>query len=241
MSRLGDEGPPTYPAVEAALAAKGLLLRGGFHPGPDDDLPALANGGRVATLLLVGNAGPNFWPVFQAAPEAHDGADHAMNRWTEKALGSLAKDLGATVLFPFGGPPYHPFQRWAQRAEPVAPSPLGVLIHPRFGLWHAYRGALLFAETIELPPREELPRPCDSCAEKPCLSTCPVAAFGPEGYNVPACGDHIASPAGADCLEEGCRARRACPVGRDYLYPAGQAGFHMRAFLAALGTGGKGI
>lgn len=241
MSDKSPEGPPDYRGIEAALAASGLLLRGGFHPGPEDGLPGLADGCAAATLLLVGNAGPGLWPIFQASPEAGDAADHAMNRWTERVLGALAADLGARVLFPFGGPPYHPFQRWAQRAEPVAPSPLGVLIHPRFGLWHAYRGALLFADRIALPPREDLPSPCDGCADKPCLSTCPVSAFGPGGYDVPACGGHIASAAGADCLGEGCRARRACPVGRDYLYPEGQAGFHMRAFLAALSIGGNRI
>ena len=53
--------------------------------------------------------------------------------------------------------------RWAQRAEPLHPSPLGVLIHPVHGLWHAYRGALAFAEPIELPPRADLPSPCASC------------------------------------------------------------------------------
>ena len=33
--------------------------------------------------------------------------------------------------------------------------------------------------------------------------------------------------------ERGCMARRACPVGRDHLYPAAQARFHMEAFLNA--------
>ena len=37
------------------------------------------------------------------------------------------------------------------RAEAVAPSPLGILIHPDYGLWHAYRGALAFAERLALP------------------------------------------------------------------------------------------
>ena len=28
------------------------------------------------------------------------------------------------------------------RAEGLKPSPLGVLVHPDFGLWHGYRGAI---------------------------------------------------------------------------------------------------
>src|SRR4030095_137820 len=49
--------------------------------------------------------------------------------------------------------------RWAMRAEAVAPSPLGILIHPDYGLWHAYRGALAFAERLALPPRGARPLP----------------------------------------------------------------------------------
>ncbi len=34
-------------------------------------------------------------------------------------------------------------------------------------------------------------------------------------------------------MDLGCRARRACPVGREYFYDPEQAAFHMRAFLDA--------
>jgi hypothetical protein len=47
---------------------------------------------------------------------------------------------------------------------------------------------------------------------------------------VPACLDHIRSPAGGNCLESGCRARRACPVGQEYANEPAQARFHMSAF-----------
>ena len=30
-------------------------------------------------------------------------------------------------------------------------SPLGILIHPDWGLWHSYRGALAFRERLDLP------------------------------------------------------------------------------------------
>ncbi len=139
----------------------------------------------------------------------------------------------ARALFPFGGPPHLPFGAWAKRAEPVAESPLGMLIHPDYGLWHAYRGALAFAATLDLPPRAERPRPCDTCAGRPCLSACPVAAFSEAGYDVAACTDHISAPAGADCMEAACRARRACPVGPEYAYEPAQARFHMKHFLEA--------
>lgn len=225
--------PLTFAEVAAAVEAEGLVPRGGFHAEPEDGVPTLAGGCAAASLMLVGNAGPGMWRAFVAAGGA-DGAPDPIDRWSRRVIGRLARRVEAEALFPFGGPPWLPFLRWAQRAEPVAPSPLGMLIHPDYGLWHAYRGALAFAERIEeLPPREQRPRPCDTCEDKPCLSACPVEAFSPRGYDVAACTGWIGADAGRDCLTGGCLARRACPVGTEHVYPPAQAEHHMRAFLAA--------
>lgn len=228
--------------IAATVARLGLIQRGGFHPTDADGVPALPGGGVVGTLVMVGNAGPAMWETFSAAPEMSDGIPDALDRWTRRVLGAVAAELGAAPHFPFGGPPYLPFQRWARRAEPVHPSPLGLLIHPQYGLWHAYRGALAFAARLDLPARPEVASPCDSCVEKPCLTTCPVAAFSTAGYDVPACARHLDTPAGSDCMAEGCRARRACPIGQGYRYAPAQAEFHMLPFrrnaLARLGRAG---
>jgi len=148
----------------------------------------------------------------------------------------VADAFDAALVRPQDGPPFAPFQRWAQRAEAVHPSPLGIAIHPDHGLWHAYRGALLLAPRLALPPRDARPAPCASCDTRSCLSACPVAAFaeppaaGGARYDAARCAAHVAAPAGAACREQGCLARRACPVGRPY--PAAQQRFHMEAFLA---------
>lgn len=214
--------------IQTSLAGHGLVARGCFHPVADDGVP-----GDPGTLVLVGNAGPAMWETFAAVRDAYDGRPDPLDAWIADVLGRVAAGLGATPFYPFGGPPHLPFQRWARKAEPVHPSPLGVLIHPDFGLWHAYRGALAFAETLELPPPDTRPAPCETCADRPCLSACPVGAFAGDAYDVPACVAHIRTPAGADCMEQGCRARRACPIGQDAVYAPAQAEFHMRAFAAA--------
>lgn len=219
--------------IERAAEEHGLKLRGGFHPEAADRVPTLADGAAVRTLILLGNVGAGLWESFNGSAEFADGRPDPLNRWSERVIGLLAAALGAAVHFPFGGPPHLPFVPWAKRAEPVVESPLGMLIHPDYGLWHAYRGALAFAETVDLPPQGRRAPPCDSCADKPCLTACPVDAFTASGYNVAACGGHIATVAGADCMELGCRARRACPIGREYHYNADQARFHMAAFLRA--------
>ena len=216
----------TYASICQALEPHGLIARGGFVPEPDDGLGPDASG-----VVMVGNAGSSMWQAF--APAREEGPD-SMNRWTRRVLGSIARTLGAEVLYPFDGPPWRPFQRWARRAEPVFASPVGMLIHPEYGLWHAYRGALVFNElVIDLPVRGDASSPCETCAEKPCLSTCPVNAFGAGAYDVPACARHLRSPEGSDCMNLGCRARRACPVGRSHAYHGDHALFHMDAFLKA--------
>ncbi|MFQ5763957.1 MAG: ferredoxin [Rhodospirillales bacterium] len=225
-------------AISEALAGTGLMVRGGFHPAPEDGVP-----GDPKTLALVGNAGPEMWQAFAAAttPEARaDGAD-PLDDWASRVLDAAAQALGAGALYPFQGPPYLPFQRWALRTGVVHVSPTGPLIDAEYGLWHAYRGALAFAEHIALPPSPDAPSPCESCLDKPCLSACPVHAFGPpEGgvaaYDVPRCIAHVTSAEGGDCRSGGCLARRACPVGRDYLYGPEQAAFHMARFLKAQGA-----
>lgn len=233
-----------FEAIRQAVAPSGLSLRGGFHPGSADSVPALKSGKAARTLLLLGNADSAMWRAFKASVEGCDVAASSgtlssgrglgpLDRWSHRIIAALAEDLGAEPVFPFGGPPYHPFQSWAQKSEPVWPSPLGVLIHRDYGLWHAYRGALCFDSRIDLPLPERGESPCQTCADRPCLSSCPVSAFSGEGYDVPACAAHIAKPEGEDCIAQGCRARRACPVGGDARYQPEQATFHMQAFLAA--------
>lgn len=224
-----------YKEIEDACAAAGLLARGGFHPAAGDGAPAGA-----LSVVLVGNAGPAMWRAFCHAtpPAERASARHSLDGWTRRTVGAIADKLGATAVFPFGGPPVAPFQRWALKAGGVFASPIGTLIHPVYGLWHAYRGALAFAEEITLPAAPPATSPCDGCAAKPCLSACPVGAFRietvpPARYDVPKCVGHVTSIAGTDCLGGGCLARRACPVGRDYAYGPEQARFHMRKFLAA--------
>lgn len=202
-------------------------------PGEGDGIPPLADGAAVAAVVLLGNTGGSLWPAFSASGEYSDGQPHPLDRWTRRVVDKLARGFGAQALYPFGGPPHWPFQRWAVRAEAVFPSPLGLLVDPRYGLWHAYRAALLFAEPIELPEPVARKTPCASCARKPCLSACPVDAFSVRGYDVGACARSISSTAGADCMSNGCRARAACPVGVEYAYPAAQQQFHMAAFERA--------
>lgn len=217
-----------FATIDARVRATGLTCRGGFHPDTGDALPV-----RAATLVLVGDQGGRFWARFRA--EALDEPD-PLDAWTRRVLAAAAADLGARAVYPFDGPPYFPFQQWAMRAEDLRQSPVGPLLHPVAGLWHHYRGALLFEGCIDLPTATPGPHACDGCLDKPCLSACPVTAIVPgQAFDLAACLSHQKSAAGEACREGGCLARRACPVGVDHVYGADQRAFHAAAFLVRFG------
>lgn len=228
------ERPMTIEAISCAIGGAGLVPRGALRLEESERAGELAG---VRTIVLAGMAGREGWGSFAASPEARDGAAHPLDRWSRRVIEKLARELGATALFPFGGPPFWPFQKWARRAEPVHPSPIGLLIHPRYGLWHSYRGALGFRDALDVSEPGAAPSPCDSCSGRWCLSACPVGAFSPAAYDVGRCANHLRSAAGADCMGLGCLARRACPIGAEHAYAPDEANFLMRAFLAARDAG----
>ena len=195
---------------------------GGFHPGLDDGAPQ-----GTQTLLMLGPAEPGFWAHLTAQPEWLDGAPDPVDRWSRRVIGRLACDLGAKAVFPFGGPPYAPFQRWARATGRAWESPVRLLVHDVAGLMVSYRGALALKQRLDLPPTG--PRPCDTCTA-PCLTACPAGALTGAGYDVPACHAFLDQPEGQDCLSGGCHVRRACPLSQSYGRVAGQSAYHMRQF-----------
>ena len=233
----------SFSRVVECAAEFGLTVRGAFHAKATDDIPDGPNAACAKSMVLLGNAGPGMWEHFCRSPE-FSLSPNPLDRWSERVVGKVAEDLGGWALFPFGGPPFLPFVRWASRAEGLGGSPIGPLVHPQYGLWHAYRGAVALDRMLADIDGESLAQispssdadgggehPCDQCEEKPCTTRCPVGAFSPKGYDTVACAKHLGSDAGAQCLYGGCLARHACPVGQDYAYAPAQAEFHMRAFI----------
>jgi epoxyqueuosine reductase len=212
--------------IAGGARQSGLAVLGAFHPGPDDGAPE-----RCGTLVLLGPEGPGFWRVFREAPEFGDGRPDPLDRWSARVIGALAGAVGGRALFPFGGPPFAPFTAWARASGQAWISPVGLLVHARFGLLGSYRGALALTARLDLPERGE--RPCDGCA-KPCLDACPVGALGASGYDLAACHGGLDGAAGRSCLSGGCAVRRACPVGQG-MQPEVQSAFHMAAFHGTQG------
>ncbi|MEM9677514.1 MAG: hypothetical protein AAF890_05590 [Pseudomonadota bacterium] len=202
--------------ARALLAPFGLTVFGAFDHGEGFG-------------ILVGGIGSSFWPSFSNSPEYRDRQADPLDRWTLATLGPLAETLGARPAYPFGQP-FQPFQRWAREATGMEHSPLGLLIHPQYGLWCSFRGAFVFAEGRAGGSKPVDWHPCDRCVDKPCLSACPVDAFSTDGFDYQGCRTYLTMPESDQCRTGGCRARLACPVGEGFAYDDAQQAFHMQAF-----------
>ncbi|MBL8584433.1 MAG: 4Fe-4S dicluster domain-containing protein [Rhizobiaceae bacterium] len=223
--------PVTEPTeIAKNLSAHGLILRGGFVFSDGEQAPAGPFGRPTKSVLLVGQAGAAPWPHFQQWLSARPGRPkNPLDTWAREVIGGVAEKFGASAVSP-SDRPYLPFQQWAIRAEGLRPSPLGILMHPEYGLWHAYRGALLFDAEVLIPEPREVSHLCDACAEKPCMKACPVDAHAGGGFAYNDCLAHVRGAAGGVCRDTGCLDRNVCPYGVAYRYPVEVQAFHMAAF-----------
>ncbi|WP_442583367.1 hypothetical protein ACSBOB_15995 [Mesorhizobium sp. ASY16-5R] len=216
--------------IDSKLSVDGLVLRGGFNFVAGDEPPAGPSAVPAKSVLLVGQAGAAPWPHFLAWRETQaENLANPFDTWARQVIGEVAKRFCARDVSP-SDRPYLPFQQWAIRAEGLKPSPLGILMHPEYGLWHAYRGALLFDVALDFPPAETPIHLCDACIGKPCMKACPVGAHSHAGFDYEGCLCLVRGVEGQGCMVQGCLDRNACPYGLAYRYPANVQAFHMRAF-----------
>lgn len=217
--------------IVSMLARYGLIPRGGFRFAAGEAAPSVPSGVPARSVLLVGQAGDAPWLHFSRWRRSQpENLADPLDTWSRTVIDGVAAEFGARAVYP-SDKPWLPFQQWAMRAEGLKPSPLGILMHPEYGLWHAWRGALLFDVEIPIQAPREVIHLCDLCVGKPCLKACPVGAYSEAGFAYQACLDHVRGPSGEPCRTTGCLDRNACPYGAAYRYPAEAQAFHMAAFM----------
>lgn len=222
--------------LEKSLSKQGLLIRGGFNLTEKelDVFPELNE--NTQSLVMIGVAGSSFWPMFEQSEEYRSylkGESDPLDRWSKRIGDQIAVELSGQAVYPFSGPPYYPFIQWAKRCETIHSSKMGFSIHPEYGLWHAFRFALLLPDTyVELETKipTHIESPCLSCSDSPCLNNCPVSAYTETGFDPDACFNYLDQNEQSECRTHGCIARRSCPEGAEYRYVPKHAEFHMTAF-----------
>ncbi len=228
--------------VEARLSEYGLCARGLVRFAPEDVAPRLVDGRRAAAVLAIGVTGGAMWPHFERwrMAQADRGGVDPLDRWSKIVIDALADAVGGASLLSLGST-LPPLPGLGDAAEGLKPSPLGILIHPRYGLWHSYRGALLFAtwdgDALSSGPRGL--HPCDTCRRSPVSRHARSARFcrrvsisrvaPAPGQRGRAGGLHAFGLSGAQCLSG--RWRLPLSRGAIAVSHAGRSNFGMRLQL----------
>ena len=221
--------------VFAAIRRTGLVPRGAFSLAEGERVGELAD---IRTIVLAGMVGRDGWERIRRVARGERWACRSARPLEPAADRELWRANSARRrCFRLAGRLSCRSSDGRSAQNRSIPHRIGLLIHPYYGLWHSYRGALGLSEELAVAEPAPVPSPCETCSGRWCLKTCPVGAFSEAGYDVAACAGHLRSAAGGDCMAFGCRARRACPVGAEHAYGPEQASFLMRAFLRGQDVG----
>jgi epoxyqueuosine reductase len=194
------------------------------------------------SIVVIGNGGAEFWRVFKTSAQAHSGwleRNHPLDDFTrevvEKEIVSPIQAAGrrCTSVYPFGNGPVLNFMQLATMAGLAGPSIMGVVVHPVFGPWIAFRAALLVECEIDHPGDAIGFDPCPTCSTRSCITACPAAAVSfPSGWNIPKCLAHRVE-AHPDCAAR-CHARVACVLGPEERYPDDELAYHQARALSVM-------
>ena len=194
------------------------------------------------SIVVIGNGGGAFWQAFKSYADAHPGwrdRPHPLDDFTraliEQEIVPIARGRGVACVpaFPFIGEGTLSFIALGKLAGLGGPSLLGVLIHPVYGPWIAFRAALLIDAVLDAPGEAAGFDPCPDCTARSCLAACPASAVSaPAGWDIPRCLTHRIEVE-ADCATR-CHARVACVIAPEHRYPGDELAYHHGRALAAM-------
>ena len=185
-----------------------------------------------ATMLLFGQGGRRLFEQHVAGElDRTDPFDTISTQLVEEWLAETHPDVRFEVVYPGSAP--LPLGRLAELIGWGRPSPLGLSINAEFGLWIAHRVVVLVEADIVVSGQAAATHPCDSCADTPCVTACPVGAVTlTDPFDLERCSRHRIA-LDSVCAYQ-CLARNACPVGADHRYGPVQMRHHYGAGLASI-------
>lgn len=183
-------------------------------------------------IVLLGQAGRRLWETIEAAGGTGEHRfDETSTTIVERWLVRHHPRASWQLLYP--SDMLVPLGRLGTHAGWGAPSPLGLGIHPTWGLWQAHRVAFAIDADLAPTPLTVPPHACATCVDRPCVTACPVGAVSMDApFDVATCGANRLTD-GSECAHQ-CLARNACPVGAEHRYGDAQMAYHYAASLPAL-------
>jgi epoxyqueuosine reductase len=181
------------------------------------------------TIAVFGSGGRTFWQKLcasdgkPAAPAAdyHPVQNFAVRRMHELGGWLATNGIRSRLVGPEDDDTLN-FLQLGEAAGLGTVSPvIHLLLHPEFGPWISLRAALLlegrpFGDVADAALTDW--HPCCLCS-KPCISACPVGVHDVRGNSdYERCANHRHA---GNCTT-GCSVRRACPVGAEHRYDAGE-------------------
>ncbi len=239
---------PFVGAIRAAMAPHGLNLVATVAAERYDAAVKLENrASHIApgarTIVVIGNGGGAFWAAFKRHLAANPGwssRENPLDDFTrlvferETSGVRAASGLAHTIIYPFmnSGPTLN-FMQAGRLAGLSGPSILGVMVHPVYGPWIAFRAAIVLRESIDAPGEASGFDPCPGCTARTCIGACPAGAVGfPQGWDIPKCLTHRVEVE-ADCAPR-CHARVACVLGPEHRYPDDELEYHQMRALRSM-------
>lgn len=166
-------------------------------------------------LILIGHAGKKMWESVKASGID---SEHPIDEFTVRTVQHWFAECQPHNTYQLIYPSTHPIglQRLGQLAGWHHPTPFMVGIDHEWGSWYAYR-AVAIADT-RFQPTEPLQgtSPCDSCADKICIASCPGTALEGGRFSLEKCVAYRKQE-GSRCKAT-CVARVSCPVGKQHRY-----------------------
>ncbi len=239
---------PILDAIRVSAAASGLNLVAATPADhydtavkPEYRATAIAPGAR--SIIVIGNGGGAFWKAFKEHSDKNPGwtaHDNPLDDFTRIVIDRdiapvLTRSAVAyTIIYPFmGNGPTLNFMEAGKAAGLSGPSILGVVVHPVYGPWIAFRAAILVSELIDQPGEGRDFDPCPSCTARTCISACPAnAVSAANGWDIPKCLSHRVEVE-VDCMPR-CHARAGCVLGPEHRYPDDELAYHQMRSLRAM-------
>jgi epoxyqueuosine reductase len=178
---------------------------------------------NYSRLVLTGHGGKTLWSQLQQTDMSiDDPVDSYSLNLTQQFIDRYLNGAPSLIIYP-SETHIVPLGQLGELSGWSHPSPLGQGISSEYGIWFAYRTAFLTMANIPTIINPPTPSPCDSCADKPCLSACPVSATG-KTFEISLCTQHRLQP-NSPCADR-CLARMACPIAPQHHYTLLQIQYH---------------